>query len=384
MDENLFGQNSTGKLVRIADSGDATHAFLPANLPAPWKWPEELWPLLVEARCALSSLDGTGKHLPNPELLLRPLQHREAQRSSSLEGTVTDPEQQLLFQIEPRYPDSKDDPVNALREVFNYARALRLRQETKEEIPLSLRLVRQLHSVLMDGVRGAESEPGSFRKLQVQIGRPARYVPPPPHLLPDALGSLEKYLHGARVHDPLVDTFLVHYQFEAIHPFRDGNGRVGRLLLSVMIAEWCQLANQWLYMSAYFDRNKDAYLDHLFRVSTEGRWSEWVQFCLRGVIEQAADTERRCERLLELSRKFHKKAERAKASIRLTSVIDELFEVPVVQIPYLQKRYKITYPTADSDVKKLVKLGVLKRIKGMRQKTYYSPEIRRVIYEDSQ
>lgn len=380
MDPARFTERRTGRLIRIAPAGPVTHAFIPRPLPPDWQWPERLWPALLEARCALASLDGTGRHLPAPELLLRPLQQREALRSSSLEGTVTNPEQQLLFQIDPRYPESREDPANALREVFNYSRALRLRQETREEMPLSLRLIRRLHAVLMEGVRGSESEPGEFRKIQVQIGSPARFVPAPPGMVMELLDFLEKHFHRPRMYDPLVEAFLVHYQFEAIHPFRDGNGRVGRLLLSVMIEEWCGLSRQWLYMSEYFDRNKDRYVEHLFRVSTDGDWEGWIRFCLDGVIEQGKRTERRCGSLVELNRSLHRRAAKAGGSIRLSSIIDGLFETPVVQVPSLATKLGVTYPTAGADVGKLVRVGVLRRMRGVRQKTYYCPQIREVIY----
>jgi Fic family protein len=216
----------------------------------------------------LASLDGTGKHLPNPEILLKPLQGREAKLSSQLEGTITDPKQQVLFEADPQYPTSASDPANAFREVFNYGRALRLRLDGENDLPLSLRLIRQLHAVLMDGVRGADQRPGEFRQIPNQIGWPARFVPPPPEYLAEALDAFEKYLHLRDDFDPLVRAFLAHYQFECIHPFRDGNGRVGRLLLSLAIAEWCGLSSQWLYMSAFFEKRKNDYMDLLLRVST--------------------------------------------------------------------------------------------------------------------
>ncbi len=128
---------------------------------------------------------------------------------------------------------------------------------------MSLRLIRWFHQILMDGLRGVQGEPGEFRRTQNQISRPPRYVPPPPNEVPQCLDSFEKYLHANRMFDPLVEAFLAHYQFEAIHSFGDGNGRVGRLLLAVCIMEWCGLSNQWLYMSAYFERHRGGYIDHL-------------------------------------------------------------------------------------------------------------------------
>src|SRR6266699_45925 len=263
MDPKEFSSTSmTGRLVPVANVQPGVEAaFVPNPLPPEWKWPNELWTPLIEARKSLASLDGTGKHLPNPEILLNPLQSREAQLSSQLEGTITDPQQQVLFEADPRYPTSKSDPNNAFQEVFNYRRALRLRLEGENDLPLSLRLVRELHAVLMKGVRGSDQTPGEFRKIQNQIGWPARYVPPPPQNLDETLDAFEKYLHSTDAFDPLVKAFLVHYQFEAIHPFRDGNGRVGRLLLSLTIAEWCKLSSQWLYMSAFFEKRKKEAMD---------------------------------------------------------------------------------------------------------------------------
>lgn len=236
----LFGATKTGQLVPISGGRDVTHAFVPDLLPPDWQWPVTLWPVLLDAHKALASLDGTGKHLPNPSLILRPLQDREAQKSSSLEGTYTEPKQQALFELDPTYPESAEDPINARREVFNYSRALDYWHESKRTLPISLRLVRDLHRFLMDGVRGSDKNPGAFRTLQNQIGKPARFVPPPPARLMEQLDSLEKYLHADRPYDGLVDAFLVHYQFEAVHPFMDGNGRVRRLLLAILIEEWCQ------------------------------------------------------------------------------------------------------------------------------------------------
>jgi Fic family protein len=337
---------------------------------------------LLEAHRALATLDGTGKHLPNPQLVLRPLQNREAQKSSSLEGTYTDPQQQILFELDPRIPASRDDPANAQREVFNYARALRLRRESEEHLPLSLRLIRQQHSVLMDGVRGGAKDPGEFRRIQNQVGRPARYVPPPVPELRELLDKFEKYLHGPHTYDPLVTAFLVHYQFEAIHPFLDGNGRVGRLLLAITIEEWCGLSNQWLYMSAYFDENKDDYIQWLFRGSTEGAWRGWIEFCLRGVVVQAHDTISRCERLIDLNRGFHAKVNEIGGSVRLSKIVDDLFITPMAWVSSTAAAHQVTYPTARSDLRKLEEAGVVNQIEDTYPIVYFCPQILRITYAD--
>lgn len=353
------------------------HAFLPANLPPAWEWDQALWPLLVEARSQLKGLDGIGKHLPNPEILLRPLQLREAKLSSQLEGTITDPQKQALFQADPRYPTSVTDPLNAYREIYNYGRALRLR--VNEAVPLSKRIIRQLHAVLMDGVRGYQERPGEFRTIQVQISHPARFVPPPPQHVEGLMDDLERYMHLDDGSDPLVRAFIAHYQFEAIHPFRDGNGRVGRLLLALSIAEWCGLSSQWLYMSAFFERRKQEYMDLLLRVSTHGSWDLWVKFCLEGVVSQAKDTERRCERLLKLHRDFRDRLKGG--SVRLSAIVDGLFESPVLTVTQVKNTFNVTYPTARADLLKLEGLGILQPLE-MPQITYYCAPIYGVIYED--
>jgi Fic family protein len=332
-------------------------------------------------RSALSSLDGTGRHLPNPEVLLSPLHIREAQLSSQLEGTITDPQQQALFEFDPVYPTSESDPANAFREVFNYRKALRFRSEGLEDLPLSLRLIRNLHSILLDGVRGADKRPGEFRVTQNQIGRPARFVPPPPQYLDETLDAFEKYLHHDDEFDPLVRAFLVHYQFEAIHPFSDGNGRVGRLLLSLTIAEWCKLSGQWLYMSPYFENRKTEYMDLMLDVSRNGGWEAWIRFCLEGVVVQAQDTERRCDLLLELQRDFHARVQ--KGSFRLTAIVDSLFQTPFVTVTQVMNKFRVTHPTARADLRKLESFGIINQFKkpaGGRI-TYFCPEIYTITYE---
>jgi Fic family protein len=169
-------------------------------------------------------------------------------KSSSLEGTYATPEQLLLFEIEPREPKSSKDPVNSWREVSNYSRALRIGQDLLSDLPISLRLIKELHKELLRGVRGENKNPGNFRRTQVHIGSDRRFIPPPPTKVKDCLNDLELYIHTENNIDPLIAAFMVHYQFETIHPFMDGNGRVGRLLLSLMIFQNCNLKSPWLYL----------------------------------------------------------------------------------------------------------------------------------------
>jgi len=230
VDIQQFTDKQPGQLIPIQGIGGATHAFLPDFLPPHWEWPLELWPLLLEAHKELARLDGIGKHLPDPNLLLRPLQNREAQRSSRLEGTFANPQQLMLFELDPHTPVSVNDPANAYREVTNYAVALRSGLGMmRDGVPFSQWLMRELHRTLLQDVRGSDSNPGAFRQCRVQIGHPPRFVPPPPFYLSEKLDNFERVARRAeRMYDPLVDAFVMHYQFEAIHPFEDGNGRVGR------------------------------------------------------------------------------------------------------------------------------------------------------------
>lgn len=380
MDISSFSSSAPGDLISIVGMQGSEWAFVPAPLPPDWTWPVELWPLLLDARVALASLSGVGAYLPDPQIILRPIIQREAARSSSLEGTFTPPRQQALFELDPDALDVSERVSDDYREIANYRRALQSYFDNPDALPISMRLIRELHSVLMDSVRGADKDPGHFRRVQVHIGRPPHFVPPPPNRIAECTNALESYLHSQTPYDPLVDSFLVHYQFEAIHPFRDGNGRVGRLLLSIMIAERCELSAPWLHMSAYFDANRDEYLARLLRVSTESDWGGWVGFCLRGAVLQAKDTEERCRRLLALRQEALERISRIKGSNRLAPIVDRLFGNPVLTIPWVARQFDVTYSTARADVEKLVGIGFLVEAPEQSQpKAFYSPEILEVI-----
>jgi len=383
MDHSRFTDKAPGRLVKIG-TGAASWAFVPDPMPRKWEIPRRLWPQLANAREAIGRLDGIGRHMPNHALLLRPLQQREALRSSSMEGTYATPVELLLYEAEPKEPKSSRDPVNAWREVFNYGRALDLGQRLLDTgYPLSLQLVRMLHAELLNGVRGGDKLPGDFRSSQVHIGVGARFVPPPAHYLPECLEAFEKDLNVTTNIDTLVRAFMAHYQFETIHPFNDGNGRVGRLLLSLQIYHAMNLSAPWLYMSPYFERYKDEYIDLLFRVSTHNDWESWIAFCIKGAETQANDAIRRFDGLVALQRQYHEKVEGRARAGRLHPIIDYMFEWPVITIPQLMKRLKVTYPTAKSDVGHLTDLGILKpgRV-DVRPKYFYAQEIMKMIYDE--
>jgi Fic family protein len=359
MDAKRFTANSLGALVAISLPRPDV-AFVPLPLDSGWTMPPSMWPLLMTARESLARLDGIGRHLGNPQLLLAPLQQREALRSSSMEGTYATPEELLLYQMDPREPTSREDRANDWREVFNYGRALQQGMDLiAGGLPLSLRLIREMHRTLLGGVRGQDRRPGEFRDCQVHVGLGARFVPPPPGELLACLDAFEKYHHEPSTVDPLLRAFLAHYQFETIHPFRDGNGRVGRLLLSLTIGQWLNLGSPWLYMSAFFERHKDEYIDRLFNVSADGQWEAWLSFCLQGVVEQCADTISRIDRLLALRQDFNARVAASGGNARLSGIVEHLFSAPIVTIPQVVSAAGVTYPTAKADVHKLIKLGIL-------------------------
>jgi Fic family protein len=323
--------------------------------------------------------------MPNHELLLKPLQQREALRSSSLEGTYATPEQLLLFQMEPKEPRSNYDPANAWMEVSNYSSALQLGQQLLDSMPVSLRLIKELHKELLKGVRGRHRDPGNFRRSQVHIGSDRRFIPPPHQEAVRCLNELEIYIHDPNLSiDPLIFCFMVHYQFEAIHPFLDGNGRVGRLLLSLMIYQWCSLKKPWLYLSSFFDRYKDEYIRFLFQVSSNGQWGEWIKYCLRATIYEAKDAIRRFDKLVALRQEYVQFISTCGGNVRLNGLIEQLFVTPVITVPRAASFLNISYPTARSDIGILMKLGILVESgTETRPKVFLAPKIMDIAYGDS-
>ena len=326
--------------------------------------------LLSEAEFALGRLAGSARRLLNPYLIGQPLLRREAILSSRIEGTFTTPEQLVL--LEAGVPDTQDAHAAAdTREVLNYVRALEHGLQRLKTIPVSLRLVREVHAVLLDGVRGGEDQPGEFRTVQNYIGSravpiaEARFVPPPVAEMQEALTAWERDLHRDPDPLPLLARLAVaHYQFEAIHPFRDGNGRVGRLLIPLLLCARGRLTDPLLYMSAYFDRHREQYMDLLLQVSTRGAWREWVEFFLRGVAECAVEGQKLTDDLLELRDRYHGLVGSARSSALAASLIDDLFRVPSITIGRAAQLLKVTHATASSNLRKLQELGIVAEVTG--------------------
>lgn len=382
MDPKQFSAQAPGQLspIDLAQVG-RNWSFIPNDLPPCWEFPSHLWPLLAEAKEALGTLNGVGQMLPNPQLLLRPLQSREAITSSSIEGTYVTPRQLLLYELEPQEPKSNEERAADWREVSNYRRALTHGWERRQEIPICKRLIRELHDVLMSGVRGEKFAPGEFRNCEVQIGSSGKFVPPPHQRVEPLLDQLEKYIHSDDLQfDPLVRCYLVHYQFEAIHPFKDGNGRVGRVLLALMTSQWHGHSHPWLYMSAYYERFRDEYIDCLFAISTNNAWDRWIEFCLRGTVAQANDSIRRCHRFLELQSQYHARIK--SSNPRVHRLIDMLFETPILTISWVSKTLKVAYHTAQADIERLVEADILVEVLEEYPRTFGPKELLDAAYGD--
>ncbi len=384
MDPDRFTTMRPGELVKISTPEGPEWAFVPKPLPMGFRIADRHRDLLGDAREQLGTLNGIGQSLPDPRLLIRPLQHSEALRSSSLEGTDVIAEQMLLYALAPKEPAAETNEENAWREVFNHDRALLRGYEGLKTIPLCTRLINDMHRALLTGVRdarGLDKRPGELRDRQVFIGSDHRFVPPPPARLQPLLDDLERYLNAADAGvNPLIRAYMAHYQFETIHPYLDGNGRIGRVLLSLCTYKWHGHLMPWLYMSAFFDRYKDEYVDHLFRVSTHGDWDSWLEFCLRGTISQCKDASLRCTRLNLLRRHFHKQAQ--SLSSRAHVLVDKLFEHPVFRVRDAMAWCRTTRPTAQKDAEALVEAGIVKHLAGRAPRTYFAPEIMSIAYSE--
>ncbi|MGE0445575.1 MAG: Fic family protein [Vicinamibacterales bacterium] len=346
-------------------------AFVPDPMPEELDLGRAEIRLLSEADYALGRLAGSAGRLVNPYLIGQPLLRREAILSSRIEGTFTTPEQLVLLEAGVTPPAQDARASEDTREVLNYVHAMERGLELLRTIPVSLRLLREVHGVLLDGVRGGEDQPGQFRTVQNYIGSgqasiaEARFVPPPVAEMQEALAAWERDLH--REPDPLpllVRLAVAHYQFEAIHPFRDGNGRVGRLLIPLLLCAHQRLSDPLLYMSAYFDRHRERYMDLLLRVSTHGAWREWVGFFLQGVAECALDGQRLTDGLLALRERYHEMIRSARSSALSGKLIDDLFRVPSITIGRAAELLEVTPAAASYNLRKLVDLRIVAEVTG--------------------
>ena len=380
MNIKLFTDQAAGRVVRTAQG---YHAFVPNPLPPKFTWTPSAVSLLSRADRALGELAGIGRSLPNPHLLILPFARREAVLSSRIEGTQASLSDLYAYEAAP-----SPDVIGDVREVFNYVRALEFGLSRLKDLPLSLRFIREIHERLMCGVRGEYSTHGEFRHSQNWVGPPgcllndATYVPPPVEEMRACLDAFERFLHAEYDIPPLVQLALLHYQFEAIHPFIDGNGRVGRLIIVMLLCLWDLLPQPLLYLSAYFEANRQQYYDMLLSVSRQGTWREWVLFFLEGVESQARDAILRSHRIHDLRREYRIRFQATQSSARLLQVVDLLFGAPILSVNQVKEAVGVSFPSANRYIKHLEDAGIIHEITGQsRNRLYRAEEILRAIEE---
>ncbi|MHB0970959.1 MAG: Fic family protein [Thermoanaerobaculia bacterium] len=382
MDRRDFTPDAPGRLIGI---GGEYVAFVPAELPIQVLFTPRIVATLSAADRALGEVAGVGGRLANPLLLIRPFAQKEAVLSSRIEGTRASLSDLFLFDAAPDEVSVGSD----VREVRNYVDALRHGLKRIEELPIGTRLLRELHGVLLNSVRG-DGSAGELRRTQVWIGPTTRmadatFIPPPANEIDALLSNLEKYIHQESDVPPLIRLALVHYQFEAIHPFHDGNGRLGRLLIALLLTSEKLLPQPLLYLSAYFERHRARYYELLRAVSTHGAWEDWIVFFLDAVRAQSSDAVARATKLLALRDRYHARFQSARSSALLHKLVDHLFEFPAITIPFAGRLLSVTYRSAQQNVAKLQDVGIVEEVTGQRRnRIFYAREIFNAIDADTE
>jgi Fic family protein len=369
------GMTGTHEITEIA--GETIRAFVPKPLPPvpALELHDQRQRLLERATLALGRLDSITLLLPDPHLFLYAYVRREAVLSSQIEGTQSSLAQLLLFELE----ESPGVPLDDVLEVSKYVAALEHGlQRLKEGFPLSNRLIREMHAVLLSGGRGSEKSPGEFRRSQNWIGgtRPgnAHFVPPPPQYVQDCMSGLERFLHNeGNPYPALVKAALAHAQFETIHPFLDGNGRIGRLLIAFILHHDGLLSQPLLYLSLYFKQHRPEYYRLLDVVRAEGDWEAWLDFFLEGVELTAANAVETAKRLLTLFQQDEQKIQTAgRAASTLLRVFRILCERPLATVSQMRQRSGLSFPTVSKTVDALGQLGIVREVTGQRRNRIFA------------
>jgi len=376
MKPNDFRSLEAGQVI-LTQKG--YYAFVPSPLPPQINWTLPLVSALSEAERELSRLATLADAFPFPRLLMQAFIRREAVLSSRIEGTrATLAELYTYESAQLSFLESHDD----VREVHNYVAALDYGLERLKRFPMSLRFIREIHEKLMQDVRGGNLTPGEYRRTQNWIGAAgstlatATYVPPPVDEMNLALSDLEKFIHTSTDIPTLARAAMIHYQFEAIHPFLDGNGRVGRLLMALLFVEWQILPQPLLNLSVYFERYRQEYYDHLLAVSQRGDWEAWLRFFLRGVNAQSQDSAARMERLKTIRARYQPIVDADKNSNRMGTVMDFLFGRPIFNAKQLAEGVDMPFKTARQYIEKLVQAGIVREVTGYaRNQIYRADEV---------
>ena len=367
---------------RIVKSPKGYTAFIPNSLPPKIEWDNAIVNSLSRADFLLGKLAREGSKLPNPHLLIRPFITREAVLSSKIEGTQATLGEILAADAGATGTQHPDD----LQEIQNYIKALDYGLKRLKALPLSFRLIKEMHEHLMEGVRGSHATPGEFRRSQNWIGPPgctlntAKFVPPPPDYLMDSLSDLEKFLHNRQL-PPLIHIALCHYQFEAIHPFLDGNGRIGRLLIMLLLIEHQSLPSPLLYLSAFFEATRDEYYNQLQNISSKGAWNEWFIYFLNGVAVQSEDVLSRAERINGLLDEWKILVASSGSQVSV-KIVQHLAINPYFTINKIAEELGIAYSTAQRSIQKLEAAGIInKTTDSKRDRIYCATAILNILEE---
>jgi len=376
MNPEEFRASNSGKVIHTQQG---SLAFVPNPLPPVLPWSLAVVSALSEADRNLSRLNTLAGAFPFNQTLIMPFIRQEAVLSSRIEGTrasLVDLYAHEAGQLS--FLETLDDSG----EVLNYVRALEYGLERVKTLPISLRLVREIHARLMENVRGGQLTPGEFRRSQNWIGpagstlENATYVPPPVGEMLAGLDALEKYIHATSQIPALVQAGLLHYQFEAIHPFLDGNGRMGRLLIILLLHEWHVLTQPMLNLSVYFEAQRSEYYARLLGVSRRGEWEEWLLFFLTGVRTQAIQDAVRMESLASLRGDFQNRIRAGRRQEHLEHVLDLVFQRPILNVRQAGAALGLAYMTAERSIERLVEMGILREITGKtRNRIYQADEI---------
>jgi Fic family protein len=348
------------------------NAFVPKGLPPdpPLTWDNRLQTMLSDADRALARLDGISETLPNPDLFIAMFMKKEALISSQIEGTQAS--MKGILEFEAKLPSDED--VNEISEVLNYLRAMNKGLTTLKDNPIQLGLIKDIHRILIEGTRGSDRQPGEFRTVKNYIGRKggtiyeADFIPPPPDRVEDLMKNLEAFIASNDEIPPLVKVALIHSQFETIHPFLDGNGRMGRLLITFYLCREGILQRPLLYLSIYLNRHKPEYMQLLNNTRTDGDLESWVKFFLQGVIEVSLDSTMAAKEIIMLREDVvNKLIEHDIGGIKAIKLVYNLFNQPIISISDVAKSLEVSNPTALKLVDKLEEIKILNEITGKQR-----------------
>jgi Fic family protein len=378
-----FENSSTGKCRKNLQG---YYTFIPNPLPPGIMYNDTLISLLSRADRLLGELSGTGRILKNPYLLISPYIRREAVSSSKIEGTQSSLSDLFFYEAS----EIKRPRIQDVKEVHNYVLAMEEGIRLLRELPVSTRLITKLHEILMKGVRGGHGTPGELRRSQNRIGPPgcsldeATFVPPPVDEMHSALSDWEKYVNSAAKEPVLLQAALMHYQFEAIHPFIDGNGRIGRLLITIFLCQKDSLSQPLLYLSEFFEQFRSEYYARLLAISRVGDWQGWFEFFLRGVINTAESALANAKSILSLYDDYSRLLNEAKRLPEIAhKLLDEIFMSPLISVSNLSKRWGVSFNSVKAGVTRLEQIGLLSEITGReRNKLFASKELMKILLKN--